>query len=302
MIKKLAPIGLVVFIATILLGYYLFDSFTQSDVPEERLEYAAPRQLCLVADERINEASGLACAHETPGAFWTHNDSGDGPFIYLINTKGETLASRAIEGAGARDWEDIASFILKEQSYILIGDVGDNPSRREECQLYLIKEPRLEPGIQNDKSLELEKTIHFQYEDGAHNCESVGVDPTEGNIYLVSKMEGDRCQVYELPLTLEPKEERLTARSIAVLEIPTTVAMDISPDGLRAVILTYQEAYEYTRLEGESWEEGFSTEPRILSMPPRAMGEAISFGPEGQSLFLVSENINQPMWEVPLNF
>jgi len=282
-----------------LLGYYLFDIFTQSDGPEERLEYAAPRQLCLVADKRINEASGLACAHETPEAFWTHNDSGDGPFIYLINTKGETLASKVVEGAGARDWEDIASFKWNKQSWILIADVGDNPSQREECQLYLIKEPKLEPESQKDQSLKLEKTIHFQYEDGAHNCESVGVDAPEGKIYLVSKMRENRCQVYELPLSIEPKEESLIARSIAVLEIPTTVAMDISPDGLRAVILTDQEAYEYTRQEGESWAEGFSKEPRILSMPPRANGEAISFGPQGQSLYLVSENINQPMWEVP---
>jgi len=59
--------------------------------------------------------------------------------------------------------------------------------------------------------------------------------------------------------------------------------------------LNVQETYEYTRLSGESWAEGFTPDPRILNMPPRKVGEAISYGHNGKALYLVSEEISQPL-------
>lgn len=272
---------------------------TETALPPKRIEYLAPRQLSVVSDERIKEASGLACSRQTPQAFWTHNDSGDGPNIYHINIEGKTLMSGAIEGANARDWEDIASFKIKNQTYLLIADVGDNPSQRKEYQLYIIEEPQFDSTKKINSPYKLEKTISFQYEDGAHNCESIGVDVTAAKIYLVSKQGGTECKVYELPLILETNKEIETAKAIAVLNIPTNVAMDISPDGQRAVILTHNnEAYEYTRLEGESWAEGFAREPRILKMPRMKQGEAICYGQDGYTIYLVSEHAFQPLWEV----
>lgn len=44
------------------------------------------------------------------GAFWTHNDSGDGPKLYLIGPNGALLTRGAIAGATSQDWEDMASF------------------------------------------------------------------------------------------------------------------------------------------------------------------------------------------------
>jgi len=268
-------------------------------VPTEQVNYAAPRQVCVVTDERIVEASGLACSREIPHAFWIHNDSGDGPNLFLINTAGKTLTLQTLADANARDWEDIASFKLKNQGYLLVADVGDNEAKRKEYQLYLVKEPRIDPTKRKDGTLKLEMTIRFRYEDGPHNCESLGVDVTERNIYLVSKQGGDECKVYEMPLPSKPTKKKLTARAISVLRIPTTTAMDISPNGQRAVVLTYDKAYEYTRDAAESWAEGFAREPRILDMPRRKQGEAISYGHDGQALCLVSEGLSQPMWEIP---
>ncbi len=292
--------GLSILILAILFSCARNTNFTESLVPPKPINYAAPKQLSLVTDERINEASGLACSRQTPRAFWTHNDSGDGPNLFLINMDGKTLTSRSIAGANARDWEDIASFKLKNQAYILIADVGDNKRKRQECQLYLIKEPPFDPTKRKSNPLKLEKTLHFQYEDSARNCESIGVDVTAGKIYLVSKQRGDECKVYEMPLSLKTAEERLTAKAIAILNIPTTVAMDISPDGQRAVILTRNEAYEYTRFSDESRVEGFAHKPKLLNKPKMKQGEAICYGPDGQTLYLVSEGVSQPMWEVPV--
>ena len=107
----------------------------------EVIEYSKPRKVSELTDERINEASGIARSNITAGNFWVHNDSGDEPNLFLINMKGETIVSGPVEGAMARDWEDIVSFQLRNQSYLLVADVGDNPSKRKKYQLYLLKEP-----------------------------------------------------------------------------------------------------------------------------------------------------------------
>jgi len=264
-----------------------------------RIKYAKPRRVGVVADNRINESSGLARSIHKPGAFWTHNDSGDGPRLFLIDHSGKTLVTAPVEGASAVDWEDMASFRRGEQGYLLIGDVGDNAARRKECTLYLIPEPRIELGGQSAApAARPSLVIRFTYEDGPHNCESVAVDPATGTIYLVAKRGGNECKVYKLPLPADQAEEPVVARAIATLGIPTTTAMDISPDGLRAVVLTYGHAREYVRGPGEPWAKAFARGERIIVMPQREQGESICYGADGRTLYLTSEGRSQPLWEV----
>jgi hypothetical protein len=75
--------------------------------------------------------------------------------------------------------------------------------------------------------------------------------------------------------------------------------MDISPDGRRAVILTYGNAYEYCRGEDEAWENAFARAPRIIPMPTRRQGESICYGVDGETLYLTSEKRPTPLWKVP---
>lgn len=266
----------------------------------ETVTYAEPRQIGVVNDERLPESSGLAASILNPGAFWTHNDSGDSPRLFLIDHKGNTLAVPAVEGAQATDWEDMASFRDGNDSYLLIGDVGDNRAKRQQYMLYIVKEPRIDRESQaRVSSLKLSMAVPFTYEDGSHNCESVAVDPTDRMIYLISK-ESRGCRVYRLPLPVEPVTQPLTARTVATLEITQVTAMDISPDGLRAIVLTYTDAYEYTRGANETWDKAFAREGRCLPMPKRRQGESICFGIDGKTLYLTSEGKRQPLWEVPV--
>jgi len=34
---------------------------------------------------RLIESSGVAVSHTYPGVLWTHNDSGDGPYLYATD-------------------------------------------------------------------------------------------------------------------------------------------------------------------------------------------------------------------------
>src|SRR5207248_3297632 len=91
---------------------------------------APPRLLAKLADARITESSGLAASRTTPGVLWTHNDSGDGPYLFAIDRKGNTLARYRVPKADNVDWEDIAIATGADGKPILyIGDIGDNHSR-----------------------------------------------------------------------------------------------------------------------------------------------------------------------------
>jgi hypothetical protein len=267
------------------------------------LHYGEPRQLSIVKDERINESSGIAASIRYRGAFWTHNDSGDSARIFLINKSGETMAVVNLKDVSAYDWEDIASFKVGKEGYILIADTGDNARRRENCVLYIIREPEIKVNPENKEapSVDVEplQAVRFNYEDGPHDCESVAVDPSGTTVYFVSKArEGGK--VYSMPIPSKDSKEANIAKAIADIKLPYVTAMDISSDSRRAVILTYGDAYEFDRLVDGSWAEAFSSEPSRIKTPTRKQGESICYGSDGKTLFLTSENAFQPIWEIPV--
>ena len=264
------------------------------------VQYGPARELCQLANKAIHESSGLACSRQMPGAFWTHNDSGDAARLYLFNSKGEDMGVCEVAGVRARDWEDMASFAIGRKSYLLIGDVGDNHLKVDVHVLYLVEEPPINPqrGL-IVRRVPVSYAIHYRYEDGRHNCESMAVDAAGKTILLVSKDGGKECHVYALPWPKTKPQGPVVAKIIATLKIPTTTAMDISPNGRRAVVLTYGNAYEYKRGPDEDWAEAFSRPPRVLSMPRRAQGETICYGPDGKTLYLTSEKRPTPLWKVP---
>jgi hypothetical protein len=271
-----------------------------SDKPGTIL-YAPGRELCQLANRKIKESSGIACSRRRPGVFWTHNDSGDDARLYAFDLKGRDLGSFVVEGIRAYDWEDIASFTLDGKRCLLVGDVGNNGVAAAVHMLYLIEEPPVDPekGV-TVKTVPLLQTVHFAYEDDYRNCEAVGFDVTSKTVLLVSKEKRAQCYAYALPWPKDDPQKAFTARKIATLKLPTVTGMDVSPDGLRAVVLTYGNAYEYTRKADEDWAAAFSRRPAEIVLPPRIQGEAICFGPDGKTLYLTSEKLPTPLIEVPV--
>src|SRR5690606_1923316 len=67
----------------------------------------------------INESSGMFI--ESPDKFWTHNDGGDLPYLYCIDSTGELLKKVFIQ-AKNNDWEEL----VLENGTVYIGDFGNN--------------------------------------------------------------------------------------------------------------------------------------------------------------------------------
>jgi len=267
------------------------------------LEYGESREVSRLEDPRIDESSGIARSIRYRNAFWTHNDSGDTARIFLVGADGRTRATVGLRGASAVDWEDIASYGLGDESYVMVADVGDNARRRSGLDLYVVRESGLDipPGGDGAPGIEIEPDCHirFSFEDGPHDCEAVAVDPTESAIYLVAKDAGEGG-VYSMPLPPGGSGEPSIARRVASIPVGYATAMDISPDGRRAVVLTYGDAFEFARGGGETWARAFSREPRLIRTPKRPQGEAVCYGPDGRTLYLTSENAHQPLWEIPV--
>jgi hypothetical protein len=261
----------------------------------ERPEPAPQRfhRLGELANDEINESSGLAISRRAPNVFWTHNDSGDSPRIFAFDQKGKHLTTCKLQGARAIDWEDMASFCRGGKSWLLLADVGDNAADRPTCTLYLCEEPAA------DEPQAVATPIVFRYEDGPHNCEAVAVDPSRGQILLAAKVFSTQCKVYELTLPVQPSTEVAVARAIATVPVPLATSMDISTDGRRAVILTYADAFQFERRDDESWQQAFGRPPTQLAMPARRQGEAICYAADGETLYLTSESRPCPFWEVP---
>lgn len=263
------------------------------------IRYGKGKLLCLLANKKITESSGLAASQRTADLFWTHNDSGAKPAIYAFDLRGRDLGTWQVQGAVNRDWEDMASFTIKGMPWLLIADAGDNNRKRKTPRLYLVPEPRVDPNNPAPTGkVDAAATIDFSYDDGCQDCEAVAVDTNSRTILLVSKR-GKRT-VYELPLPDKTPEKPLTAKTIAKLDLGMVVGMDISPDGLRAVVLTYWGAREYSRAPGEAWSAAFARPGRRIGVPGRQQGESICFGHDGKTIYLTSEGSRCPLLEVPL--
>jgi len=210
----------------------------------------------------------------------------------------------------------MASYRRGGRALLVVGDIGDNLWIRPYATLYEVEEPPVgTPDRPVTGAIRPVRQVEFTFEGGPHDCEALAVDPSTGRFYLVSK-EGLRCTVFELAVPEGPPpadgsapsgaggasagSRPLEARAVATLTISPVVAMDISPDGRRAVVLTYGDALEFIRPPGRTWPQAFAAPPRIVRMPRRRQGESICYGPDGRTLYLTSEHTPTPLWEVPV--
>src|SRR5882762_10325871 len=93
---------------------------------------------------RVKESSGVAVSRAHPGVLWTHNDSGDGAYVYATDLTGADRGFVRIEGARAVDWEDIAlgPCPARRDACLYIADTGDNDRTRKSVVIYAVSKGR----------------------------------------------------------------------------------------------------------------------------------------------------------------
>ncbi len=251
------------------------------------------RRLADLEERRIKESSGLAASRNTPGAFWTHNDSGGDPLLFCFDQLGKNLGSSRVQDAECRDWEDMGSFSIGGQNYLFIADTGDNGLKRESYLIYWGLEPKL-PG----QPMRVE-SLKFRYEDGPHDCEAVALDPVRREFLLVEKRIALNSRVYSLPWNpVQDKERPVLAKRIGDLPVVMATGADITSDGLRLVVTSYTSSLEVARPPDQDWKQGLTSTSTPIASPPRKQGEAICYGLDDRTLYLTSEKRPCPLFSI----
>jgi hypothetical protein len=272
--------------------------------------YGPPSRLGVLAYTGIDESSGIAASRNAPGVYWTHNDSGDGPFIFAFDEHGAHKGVWRVTGATARDWEDIAAGPGPElgTNYLYIGDIGDNTETRSEEIVYRIPEPVITPGDasstkKNPVSTTGLETIRLRYPDGKHDSEALLVHPVTGNIYLVTKTPFGNPVIYEAQTPLDTGATNTMVR-VAEIQTPSIfggliTGGDISPDGLRVALCDYGQGYELVLPDSgtpfnQIWKQTLNT----IDLGKRKQGEAIAYRLDGKALLMTSEGLPTPLLQV----
>jgi hypothetical protein len=252
-------------------------------------------------NQKISEASGLASSRLYPGLLWAINDGGDDPLLYAVSVDGADLGTFRVEGAENFDWEALASFRWQGSAYLLIADVGDNWEQRQTATLYVVNEPAItSSGLDNERVTTIAWQIQFTYEDGPVDCEAVAVDAVKGRVLLLSKRRLPPV-LYEVSLhPFDPDRAAVAHRISTVGHFIGPTGMDLTPDGLAAVVLTYNNGYLFRRGQNEDWPSAFERKPQRLRFERLFQQEAVSFGFYGKSVFVTSERIPAPLVRIDL--
>lgn len=201
---------------------YLFEKEKYSIVKEGKLP------IC------INENSGLVKAWQD-GYYWTHNDGGGNPELYMLNAKGQLFDTLEIKNAINVDWEDLAK---DSKGSLYIGDFGNNSNKRENLSIY------------KRSSMTVEK-INFKYLDQTFEKDEARVFDCEAffwfnnSLYLFTKSweKGKKLtKIYKIPdvvgdYSVPPIDQ-------TILKTPVTGA-DVSPDGSKFALITYGKIFIY---------------------------------------------------------
>jgi len=276
-------------------------------VPEQG--FGAPKRLGALEDSGLNESSGIVASRSTPGLYWSHNDSGDGPFIYAFDNRGARRGTWRVTGANARDWEDMAAGPGPKQgaSYLYIGDTGDNRGVRKDVVVYRVPEPTIKAddiksNRRTPRTTEAAEAIRLRYPDGSHDVEALLVHPVTGNIYLITKVTFGSPAIYK---AVAPHN---TSRTTALARIGTLETSgffggmitggDISPDGRRVALCDYVQGYEIVLQRGADFDRIWTQPLTTVTLGERRQGEAIGYRLDGRALLTTSEGRPAPLIQV----
>lgn len=250
-----------------------------------------------LTNPQVNESSGLAKSNRQPGAFWTHNDSGDSARLFAFDGQGRVCGGCTLAEVDAIDAEDMASFVQDGVARLVFADIGDNLSQRKQIRLYFFDEPdpRGESVIRDYQRLDV------VYPEGARDCEAIAVDAVAGLVTLVSKTLLPAALVHQIGLPprqsgreLASGGQPLTLRSVGRLPLPLVTAMDRDERSGEMVVINYLQLFRFPAAQDGKWWE---RSPRTADLPRWKQIEAVATDHEGRA-WVTSEGSPAPWGKV----
>lgn len=244
-----------------------------------------------LSDPKLGEVSGVVPSRVNAEKLWVHNDSGDGPNLYLIDTSGTLLCTFALDGVEAIDMEDIAWYEDAGRNYLVLGDIGDNRARRKNIRFYVMEEPRWSGQKQQEVDRSGIRTYVVNYPDTPRDAESFFVDPSSKTLYLFSKRDFEP-KIFKTDFLTQGEDDtskRPVLDVVGNFPVFFATSADISTDGSQLLIKNLEHVYYWERKPGQSVVEALSSPFVSLPYKVEPQGEAIAFAPEGTSFYTISE-------------
>lgn len=273
---------LIVFVVAIATMLYFFSPTLFNPVPAVEPKPITERFVRLAPlPGEINESSGVE-AIGASGQYLTHNDAGNRPYLYKINSKAEIEEVIKLRLPNV-DWEDLAH---DDEGNIYIADTGNNDNRRRELAVYKI----------NLNDPDKPQAIRFTYEDQTEyppkredrNFDCEAIFWYKGDLYLVSKDRGSEttAKVYRLP----DEPGNYEAKLIGQHQLNTMVTgAAISPDAKTVVLLSEGKLHLFTDYtSAASFYEG---KYRQIRLKDAGQTEGVAFE-DNQTLIITSEGGN----------
>ncbi|MEA2689862.1 MAG: hypothetical protein QOD51_2469 [Candidatus Eremiobacteraeota bacterium] len=265
---------------------------------------AAPAQLFTFRDSQIAESSGIVASTRRDDIVFTHNDSGDTARFFAIDRHGCTIGVFTAPEVRATDWEDMAR---GPGGSLWLGDIGDNNAERGEIAVHRFAEPPV--GASTDGSgcppapvQALAPTSYrLRFEDGAHNAETLLVDPHTSQVFVITKSLTAGA-LYAAPNPLRADDVNVL-RKIADVGAPAfATGGDISPDGKRVAVRNYGEI-DIRTIRNRDLATAFAPGAPVqrLDAPDSGkQGEGLGFTRTGDGVLTSSEGVGAPVFLIPL--
>ena len=244
-----------------------------------------------VTFDPISEMSGIVRSKTYDDVFWVHNDSGDKPRLFALNsewkvivppflqrsfsteaseaTDNEDKTSRrpewpgnSIEAASNIDWEDITT----DGDMLYVADLGNNGNARRDLGVYVIPEPN--PAATQDvralKFLPVRYPDQTKFPAEQWHYDSESIFHSDGKLYFISKFrQPGQISKFERGAMLYRLDTQFTDQYNTLTEVEynpnifLATGADLSPDGRRLAILCYTEVWVFEKpAEGDHWLSG----------------------------------------------
>ena len=272
------------------ISYLIFLAVVAISAASIKQFFYTQQVVATIEDGRLVEASGIEESYLNPGYFWTHNDSGAEPILYLIDGNANIIMEVDLKGVTNRDWEEIVTVKKGEDSFIYVGEIGDNKAVHDNVKLYCIPEPKFEGKRNISIDYSQIKEMSFQYDEGARDAEAVLYDSNTKEFVLVTKRE-DNALVYSFKF--EPNQSPVTIKSKGSVPSKLFTAADMNEKG--EILLKQYGAIHYWGPSTESavdrileWNTAI-----MIDYTPEPQGEAICWN-DGDFYTISEKNIGKP--------
>ncbi|MBN3034712.1 MAG: hypothetical protein JW861_03945 [Bacteroidales bacterium] len=185
----------------------------------------------------LSENSGLL---PDKNGWWTHNDSGGKPALYLVDTlTGAVIREVIIRNAENHDWEELAM----DSGFLYIGDFGNNKGNRTDLAVYKIRRKDLcsdDPGNVTAEKIFFswgdQEQVTESKRDHDFDCEAM-VCVRDDLILFTKNWKDRKTRMYRL--SKSPGHYRILPLDILDAEGLVTSA-DFDPVNHRLVLAGYQ--------------------------------------------------------------